>query len=194
MRIVLPSLLLLLLFSSCDMGLNPEQEAIVMFPHEVDLDGDGNHDVHFVVDYVGTMDVPMSTMWEMLRFYPSRNNALLVLPEGRSPKTEDTVGHAGDLADFLRSGGKSPYWGTFSNDLTWIDYNLREGTVRAGMGSGPDGEYIGVRIGSGDTARYGWIHLKANAHKLNGTYRIVVLWLGSFIGEPGQPVIVGRKS
>lgn len=188
MREHLHIVLLAALLGSCSQATEPDYEVVARFPHPVDLDDDGVIDATFDLRFVGHE----TAYAEMLSLWPERGNYRFALEGGRTLQPGMTVGPANEWTTYPHPQ-KYPFWSIFPTDYSTMNYDLRNGKITYYDGTGPDGVYHGIRVGQGDTARYGWIRFRARAYDLKRSFGTVLEIQGKALGKPGVPIVVGER-
>ena len=193
-------LLAFLVFSSCDASVSTpdtvfvEPEVEVTAPYALDLNSDGVDDLALGGGLLCTTDVPVSGCISSLVLRVTEGAALLSaesdLADGLEPGTE--VGPYPDIRE-VPPGTEDPrpFWSRYDADLAGISHNVRAGT------SQPLSEaieaYYGIRVGTGEEVRYGWVKLSGRVVPDGDGFRFVAVVHAYALGAPAEIVRVGER-
>ncbi|MEP0545639.1 MAG: hypothetical protein ABJF88_01775 [Rhodothermales bacterium] len=193
-------LLAFLILSACDTSVSTpdtvfvEPEIEVTAPYALDLDSDGADDLALGGGLVCTRDVPVSSCASSLVLRVAEGAATLYaesgLADGLEPGTE--VGPYPDIRE-IPSGTEDPrpFWSRYDRSLASIHRDMIRGT------SQPVSEaieaYYGIRVGSGEEVRYGWVKLSARAVPDGEGLRFAAVVHAYALGIPNEIVRVGER-
>lgn len=193
-------LLAFLIFSACDASVSTpdtvfvEPEVEVTAPYALDLDSDGVDDLTLASGLVCTRDVPVSSCASSLVLRVTEGAATLYaesgLADGLEPGTE--VGPYPDIRE-IPPGTEDPrpLWWRYDTGLASIHHDMIRGTSR------PVGEaieaYYGIRVGSVEEVRYGWVKLSARSVPDGESHRFVAVVHAYALGAPGETIRVGER-